>query len=60
MTHNNFIFKGGVVDLIDVIANIKVLSWNWFINRKGRHSGASYSEWCSNPLGCSMIGGASN
>lgn len=37
MTHNNIIFKEGVVDLIDVIANIKVLSWNWFVNRKGRN-----------------------
>lgn len=33
-------------DLIDVIANIKVLSWNWFVNRKGRHSGIIYSKWC--------------
>lgn len=55
LTRNDVIFKQQQVDLIDVVAKIKIFSWNWFVNRKGRHSGILYSEWCSNPLGCISI-----
>lgn len=51
-TRNNVIFRGESANVIDVIANIKVWSWNWFVNRGGRNRGILYSDWCSNPLGC--------
>lgn len=54
ITCNNSIFNGANVDLVDVVAKIKVLSWKWFANRKGRQCGVLYSEWCSNPVGCIM------
>lgn len=52
ITRNNVIFRSASADVIDVVANIKALSWNWFVNRGGKNRGLLYSDWCSNPLGC--------
>lgn len=57
MTRNNIIFKDGVVDLVDMFANIKILSWNRFVNRKGKNKEILYSDWCTNPMGF-IAGGA--
>lgn len=51
MNRNNIIFKDGAVNLFDMIANIIILSWNWFVNIRGKNCGFLYSEWCTNPVG---------
>lgn len=52
MNRNNIIFKDGAVNLFDMIANIIILSWNWFVNIRGKNCWFLYSEWCTNPVGC--------
>lgn len=56
ITRNNIIFKDGTANLIDVVADIKILSWKWFTNRNGSNSGTLYSDWCFNPMEC-LTGG---
>jgi hypothetical protein len=33
MSRNNFIFKGVVKDLLEIVEEIKVLSWRWSAKR---------------------------
>lgn len=44
MLRNNIIFREGSIDLVDAMTTIKILSWNWFVNRREENSGILYSN----------------
>ncbi|PNY05892.1 ribonuclease H [Trifolium pratense] len=49
---NNIIFRGALADCAQLVDQIKLISWVWFIGRSGRHCPYLYSDWCVNPLEC--------
>jgi hypothetical protein len=52
ISRNKVIFEGKDVSKNDVLSNVKLLSWSWFIYRAGLKLDCSYSEWCSRPAIC--------
>ena len=44
-------FNNGVVDLDDLVENIKVLWWHWSLS-KLKIASCLYYEWCWNPREC--------
>ena len=51
---NNVIFKGGVVDGLEVIALVQVKAWSWNTS-KSLSVFFSFSDWCLEPLVCMMM-----
>jgi hypothetical protein len=41
--HNRIIFQEGAANPISLVAQIKLVTWGWFIGRAGRKTGYTYS-----------------
>lgn len=44
-------FQDGVASCSYVLAQIKAVSWRWFVYREGRNTGFVFSDWCNCPMG---------
>lgn len=51
---NEVIFNNGVVEIEDLVENIKVLAWYWSMS-KLKIATCLYYEWCWNPQDCLLI-----
>lgn len=51
LIRNEIIFKGGLVDFLAVLEQIKLRSWFWFSAEFGS-SVYTITDWCLCPLGC--------
>jgi hypothetical protein len=49
---NDVIFKGVTPDAVNLVNDIKTISWLWFSGRSGRKTNLSFLNWCIDPLGC--------
>ena len=52
MERNSIIFNNKVTSARSIVTSIKYVSWGWFIARRGRNSGLSFSDWFCSPIGC--------
>lgn len=49
---NKIIFSVGMVNVSNIVNQIKLLSWGWFAIRVGRIFTLNYETWCNNPFDC--------
>lgn len=51
---NKVIFEGSVFNVKNVVNHIKLVSWGWFIFRKGRKTKMNFGDWLNSPMGCML------
>ena len=51
---NNVIFKGGVINVLEVFALVQQKAWSW-ITSKSHSAHFSFSDWCLDHLVCMGI-----
>lgn len=49
---NNMIFNGEVMDTLNVVNQIKHISWGWYMGKAGGAAGVIISDWWNSPFHC--------
>lgn len=52
LVRNKLIFQGVQANVNSIVTSIKYVSWWWFIARRGRNSGKTFSDWFNCLVGC--------